>query len=343
MRIFGRRADDRDATATLEPPLFSGDDEALRARIRELEESDDGVPGADALRELLALRNLAGVRALARPAVDPTHPEPDTEAFPGPLPELDAAELSPARLRAAILDGGGLLVRGLIPRERAVRFADGIDHAYAERERHDAGEPHDPAWYSEFVPEASRGRETARDWVKQGGGVLAADSPRLSFEMLKLFRAARVPELVAGYLGEPGLITAQKTTLRRAEPTVSGAWHQDGKFMGPVRSLNLWVALSRCGDVAPGLDVVPERLDFVPTTSDEPPLHYLVAQETAERAAGGRGIQRPIFEPGDAMLFDELFLHQTAADPAMPNPRHAIENWFFGASGFPTEYAPLSV
>ena len=49
----------------------------------------------------------------------------------------------------------------------------------------------------------------------------------------------------------------------------------------------------------------------------------------AEDAAGEKEIIRPIFEPGDALLFDELFLHKTGSDPSMPNPRFAIENWFF--------------
>ena len=52
---------------------------------------------------------------------------------------------------------------------------------------------------------------------------------------------------------------------------------------------------------------------------------------------------RPIFEPGDALFFDEMFLHQTGSDPSMPNPRFAIESWFFGAHGFPADYAPLAV
>jgi len=72
---------------------------------------------------------------------------------------------------------------------------------------------------------------------------------------------AKLPELVRVYLGEAPLITAQKTTLRKAEPAVPGAWHQDGKFMGPVRALNLWLSLSHCGDDAPGLDIVPKRID----------------------------------------------------------------------------------
>ena len=174
--------------------------------------------------------------------------------------------------------------------------------------------------------------------------MLGVDAPQPSFEMFELFRAAGLPRLVEAYLGEPPLITAQKTTLRKAEPVVAGAWHQDGKFMGPVRALNLWLSLSRCGDEAPGLDIVPRRLDgHVTTQTDEALLDYAVSQKMAEDAAGEKEIIRPIFEPGDALLFDELFLHKTGSDPSMPNPRFAIENWFFGSSAFPTEYAPLTV
>ena len=66
-------------------------------------------------------------------------------------------------------------------------------------------------------------------------------------------------------------------------------------------------------------------------------LDYQVSQAMAEEAAGDAGIVRPIFEPGDALLFDELFLHQTGSDPSMPKPRYAIESWFFGGSAFPGE------
>jgi hypothetical protein len=71
------------------------------------------------------------------------------------------------------------------------------------------------------------------------------------------------------------------------------------------------------------------------------PIHILDAD--VEKAAGGMEIVRPIFEPGDALVFDELFLHRTGSDPEMPNPRFAIESWFFGASSFTPEYAPLAV
>ena len=125
---------------------------------------------------------------------------------------------------------------------------------------------------------------------------------------------------------------------------MAGAWHQDGAFMGDVRALNLWLSLSRCGDESPGLDIVPRRLDdIVATTTDEAVLSYQVSQSKAEEAAGDKPIMRPIFEPGDALFFDELFLHQTGSDPSMPKPRYAIESWFFGGSKFPGEYGPLAV
>ena len=86
--------------------------------------------------------------------------------------------------------------------------------------------------------------------------------------------------------------------------------------MGEVRSLNLWLSLSRCGDVAPGLDIVPRRFDhFVTTQTDEALLDYMISQRMAEEAAGETPIMRPIFEPGDALLFDDMFLHKTGSDP----------------------------
>ena len=70
---------------------------------------------------------------------------------------------------------------------------------------------------------------------------------------------------------------------------------------------------------------------------------WSVSQAVAEREAGEAGIVRPVFEPGDVLLFDELFLHATATDPAMRLPRYAVECWFFGPSSYPDGYAPLAV
>lgn len=182
-----------------------------------------------------------------------------------------------------------------------------------------------------------------REWVKSGGGLLAVDSPLLSFEMSEMFRLAGLPELVRAYLGEAPIVAADKATLRKADPSTPGGWHQDGKFMGSVNALNVWLSLSRCGDQAPGLDIVPRRLErHVTTETDEAMMLNMVSQRVAEESAGERPILRPIFEPGDALLFDELFLHKTASEPGMPRARFAIENWFFGPSAFPDNYVPLA-
>ena len=45
-------------------------------------------------------------------------------------------------------------------------------------------------------------------------------------------------------------------------------------------------------------------------------LDVELTRRKAEEAAGDTPIMRPIFEPGDALFFDELFLHQTASDPS---------------------------
>ncbi len=110
-----------------------------------------------------------------------------------------------------------------------------------------------------------------------------------------------------------------------------------------MRALNVWLSLSRCGDEAPGLDIVPERLEeIVPTGTDGATFNWSVSPQVVEEVTARTGVVRPIFEPGDAILFDEMNLHSTAADPSMPNPRYAIESWFFGLSGFPAEYVPIA-
>ncbi len=336
---------DNPAAAPASEP-FEGTDEELSVEIERLGEANRAERSLETERRLIELRHAAGIRILDAADPDPVFPEADFARMPAAdgLPGVTSAELTPELLRAGILTHGCLLVRGLVDRDSALRFAQQIDRAFAERERHDTGSPIADGYYEEFNPHSRFNPQMGRGWVKEGGGLLASDSPRLSFEMTEMFRAARVPELASAYLGEPALSSLHKTTLRKAEPSVGGAWHQDGKFMGPVRSLNLWLSLSRCGDESPGLDIVPRRFDdFVTTFTDEAVFEMQVSQAKAREAAGDAGIVRPIFEPGDAVLFDELCLHQTGSDPAMPKPRFAIESWFFGGSAFPADYAPIAI
>jgi hypothetical protein len=92
------------------------------------------------------------------------------------------------------------------------------------------------------------------------------------------------------------------------------------------------------------MDLVPRRLDAIaPAGTEGAAFDWSVSQAVAEEAAGPAGIVRPIFAPGDVLLFDELFLHATAAEPGMTEPRYAVECWFFGPSAYPDGYAPLAV
>jgi hypothetical protein len=319
----------------------------LLSEIDELSDEHAAHPDGPTGSRLLRLRHLAGLRLLNGNGEEPDYPDPGSASLPAgdPLPELSPAELTPAVLRAAILRDGCALVRGLVERERALEFASLIDRAFDERERVEAGASNGEGYYGEFEPEPPHViPPDQRKWIKSGGGVLAADSPLLATEMLDMFRGAGITRLVEGYLGERPLLSLEKTTLRKADPQVSGAWHQDGRFMGEVRALNLWLSLSRCGDESPGLDLVPRRLnDIVTTNTDEAIIDIQVSESKAQEAAGDTPIIRPIFEPGDALFFDDLFLHKTGSDPSMPKPRFAIESWFFGGSAFPAEYGPLAV
>jgi hypothetical protein len=324
---------------------FSGSTVDLFHEIARLTEANRANPDRAAERRVLWLRHLAGIR-LAQEARQPgRHPVPSTDQLPDGdgLPDFERDVVTPELLRAAILRDGCMLVRGLVDRTVAVEFATKIDQAFAERSYEDSGGRAEAGYYEEFRPKPPL-QSPPRLWIKNGGGLLAADSPRLAFAMIDMFDQAGVPKLVAGYLGGPAALSVQKTTLRKVEPSVAGAWHQDGAFMGDVRSVNIWLALSHCGDEAPGLDIVPRRLDGLVATGTEGTfLPDQVSQATAVKAAGDLRIVRPIFEPGDALIFDELCLHQTASDPSMTDTRFAIETWFFGCSTFPREYAPIAV
>jgi hypothetical protein len=346
-RTSGSGATTIEVAPSIAPEAELGLDE-LRLEIERLTEANLVSPDVPTERRLLALSHQAGIVLVEQAPQDPDFAAPDGAGLPAgdPLPEVAAAELTPGLIRAGILRDGCLLVRGLVDRERALRLADEIDRAFAQRERVENGKSAKPGYYEEFQPEPGSGEPVVRGWIKQGGGLLAADAPRLHFEMSQMFRDARLPDVISGYLGEPALISVHKTTLRRADPSVPGAWHQDGFFMGPVRSLNMWLSLSRCGDVAPGLDLLPRRLDhYLATATEEAQLDYTISQLKVDEAASAAGtrVVRPIFEPGDALFFDELFLHQTGSDPSMRKPRYAIENWFFGGSAFASEYAPIAI
>jgi hypothetical protein len=297
-------------------------------------------------RRILRLRHQAGVQLAGGDANGAGYPEPDWDKLgsrTGPeLPEFEPGEVTGGLLRAGMLRDGALLVRGLIDRDEALRFADEIEVAFEARRSLGSGGGAAEGYYEEFDPGNGIDLTGEREWVTDGG-LWPADSPKLMFEMLEAFERNGLRQVIHDYLQEIPAISIQKCTLRKVEPDSGSGWHQDGAFLGKVRALNVWLSLSRCGDLAPGLDLVGKRLDeIVPTGTEGAIFDWSVSPQVVEEVAAPEGVIRPIFEPGDVLLFDEMNLHSTAADPSMPNPRYAIESWFFGLSGFPAEYVPLA-
>lgn len=321
--------------------------EALLAEIENLTRQNRESPDAQVEIRLVELRHAAGIRHHDDPEPDAAFPEPAFDHLPdrnGDLAGVAPEQLTPEVIRAGILRDGCLLVRGLVDPGVAEQIAGDIDRAFEARDAIAAGSDADSAYYNEFVPAPAFRESLGRDWIAGGGGLWAADSPHLFFEMLDVFDRAGLKDAIRGYLDEPPVISVQKCTLRRVDPDAGRGWHQDGAFMGDVRALNVWLSLSHCGDEAPGMDIVPRRLDhIVPTGTEGAMFEWSVSEQVAEEAAGEVGVLRPIFEPGDVLLFDEMFLHSTAAEPEMRKSRWAIESWFFGASASPAEYSPLAV
>ena len=107
--------------------------------------------------------------------------------------------------------------------------------------------------------------------------------------------------------------------------------------------INLWVALSDCGEDAPGLEIVPWRLnEIVPPGTHESHFQWSVGHGKVVELASGRSLSSPAFKAGDAMLFDHLCLHRTGVKAGMTRGRHALETWMFAPSTYP-DTAPLII
>jgi hypothetical protein len=324
---------------------------ALEA-LDELTEANRAERSAEAEARLVQLRNQAFTE-LGEPGSDfvapVARPASDDPADDG-LPSISAAELTAPIIRGAFLEHGCLIVRGLVEPDRAAELQAGIDRVFEARDAHADGASltETAPWYLPFVPDPEYAASVSigRGFVGKGSGVWAADSPRLLFDLLDTFEQRGMRETITEYLGERPAISVNKGTLRRAAPKVGTEWwHQDGAFLGAgIRSINIWLSLNHSGVDAPGLEVVPRRLEeIVDKGTEGADFDWSVGDAVVERVSGGK-LARPIFEPGDAMLFDHLFLHRTGTTPEMTKTRYATETWFFAPSAYPDpqEQVPLA-
>ncbi|TXH91684.1 MAG: hypothetical protein E6Q71_02335 [Pseudomonas sp.] len=259
----------------------------------------------------------------------------------GEIPSIPRALLTPQAMVDGIIGHGSLIVRNLLSPEDCRALIRAVD---ASIEAYDARPESDPAWFTPLQPCEENGEQkVARGWIRQGGGALAADSPRGLFQLLEVLGEAGVITLLADYLGERPALSVKKTTLRRVQPDTSSGWHQDGAFLGSnIRTVNLWIALTDCGVDAPSMDMVPVRLPAIVTTgTGKADFSWSLDDEAVLNAAGEAPPVRLQFKAGDAIFFDELNLHRTAASPGMTQTRYAIEAWFFAPSHYPLNQLPI--
>jgi len=287
------------------------------------------------------------------PALPDPFPARPKVGMPAQIPEVQVggsgggADFDSTTVGGGVVHHGAVILRGLLTANQAQRLRDGADEAIEARDRavaagnFELGRPH----YDRLVPLGGR-TEVSRAWVAEVGGILTADAPLLFHDLIDAFTDAGLIEIIAGYLGERPTLTFNKSVVRRlvgSAPT----WHQDGRFIGSeVRSLNVWLSLSDCGGdtSTAGLDVVPKRFhDLLDTEGHGSTFLHSIGDALIDREAAEVGVATPRFHPGDALVFDERFVHRTSVRPGLTGVRHAIESWFFAPSHFPSQYVPLVV
>lgn len=303
-----------------------------------------------------AERALARTRAeafdeLALPAHDGSWPPiaaPRRFRFQQGLPVATREELGADLLAAAIRQHGSLYVPSVLGSSDVRSLVEEIDRAFDERDaygplRRPRTEEERGCGFDPLQTDPSVAAGLGRQWVADGGGLLLVDAPHALHLLLELYERVGLRRVVTDYLGERPVLSANKCTLRRVPVTAVGGWHQDGAFLGRgIRAVNVWLALTDCGVEAPGLDLVPRRFDAVIETGTGGSLFdWAVGPATVAEVSGDTHPIRPSFHAGDVLIFDDLFLHQTAVDPAMHLDRHAVETWFFGRSAYPAGQLPV--
>jgi len=326
-------------------PLESADP---LAEVAELMTANRAAADPATEKRIVRLRHEAFAQLERDGELPPLGERPGVELpTPDGLPEVDAKDLSADALRDGILGGGSLLIRGLVDPGRAERMRAGIDRTFELRDAFMQGAAiaETTPWFDPFAPSPDYPPDAAQ-WnrMKIGGhAVWAPDSPRMMFELTDAFEATGLTAAVTEYLGERPALSMNKSVLRRVSPESGTDWHQDGAFLGKgIRTCNVWIALSRCGDVAPGLDIVARRYEEIVATGTEGAVFpWAVSPQVVEETRDGAAIARPVFEAGDALLFDHYCLHRTAVDPAMTADRYATETWCFAPSVYPDKTVPL--
>ncbi len=326
--------------------------ESVAEALAVLERANRRQASAELQQQILDLRIRAGRERPPQSATVPSVAGVDRAPGHAVIPEIPRREMSAQRLCEAIHGSGAAIVRGLVDPAQAGQLRTLIDRVVAAREHPESAPPREDgaAWYlrsAEVSGAPARFFAEPGEPVSASSSIWAVDSPRVACELLELYAALGLPDLLAAYFGEPARLSVKKWVLRKVAPDngAQAGWHQDGRFLGEaIQTVNMWLALSDCGGdaPAPGLDLVLDgRREIYPTGTAGAVFDWTVGPDLVAEVAAECGIVQPRFAAGDALFFDHYNLHRTAFGPHHTAVRYAIESWFFAASTAPLKQQPI--
>lgn len=163
-------------------------------------------------------------------------------------------------------------------------------------------------------------------------------------EVLRVVAGSALGASLERELGPEPVCDVDQSWVRHGRPP--HRWHQDGALRfdflahaghGLPAGANLelrtcWIALTPCGEDAPGLEWVDCPLDGL-----LPPAE-LTDEAVSSRFPPDR-LVHPSLRPGDALVFDGLLLHRTHLPPKMRRARTSLELRFFRAGRLPPRVA----
>lgn len=303
--------------------------------LRQLVAANRLAPDTD--REIL-IQNLRVTQDLYGPRTPaPLGEPPASLSYEQGMPACVLSEITPEIVRAAFAASGCLYVPNALDTETTGALREAVEEAQNACRT----EQPDPRWYRQpKLPTLKQVFDVAgaRKFAHNSGGCLATDSPRAMFLILDMFERSGVTALVRNYLGEEPVLSASKFMLWRVSAGPEAGWHQDGRFLGKgmdIASLNVWTALTDCGESAPGMELVLDYPDHYIMAAPDSAFDWAVSNSQVDEMRKRVPVVIPRFRAGDMLMFDQWLLHRTSRRPDMPDTRYAIESWFFAPSVFP--------